>query len=66
MNAPLRNGKSLEGTRLAQESTVLSPRFYTTDFEELDKTDVSAGARAMGRADRGDAQRSKQKTLRSK
>jgi magnesium-protoporphyrin IX monomethyl ester (oxidative) cyclase len=42
MNAPLRPGASLEGTRLAQENTVLSPRFYTTDFVELDKTDVSS------------------------
>jgi len=42
MNAPLRHGVSLETTRIAQEDTVLSPRFYTTDFEELDKTDVSS------------------------
>ena len=42
MNAPLRPGASLEDTRLAQENTLLSPRFYTTDFVELDKTDISA------------------------
>jgi magnesium-protoporphyrin IX monomethyl ester (oxidative) cyclase len=42
MNAPLRPGASLEGTRMAQESTILSPRFYTTDFVELDKTDVES------------------------
>ncbi len=42
MNAPLRPGISLDATRVAQESTVLSPRFYTTDFDELDRTDVSA------------------------
>ena len=42
MNAPLRHGVSLEATRVAQEDTVLSPRFYTTDFDELDKTDVSS------------------------
>ncbi len=31
-----------ESTRLAQESTVLSPRFYTTDFSEIDRMDVSS------------------------
>lgn len=31
-----------ETTRLAQTTTTLSPRFYTTDYEELDRTDVSA------------------------
>jgi magnesium-protoporphyrin IX monomethyl ester (oxidative) cyclase len=40
MNAPIRSGISAEATQLARESTVLSPRFYTTDFEELDRTDV--------------------------
>lgn len=29
-----------ESTKAAQETTFLSPRFYTTDFEELDRTDV--------------------------
>ncbi len=29
-----------ESTKSAQQTTFLSPRFYTTDFEELDRTDV--------------------------
>jgi magnesium-protoporphyrin IX monomethyl ester (oxidative) cyclase len=41
MNAPLRHNVSIEATRVAQENTLLSPRFYTTDFAELDRTDVS-------------------------
>lgn len=41
MNAPLRQNISIEATRVAQENTLLSPRFYTTDFDELDRTDVS-------------------------
>ena len=42
MNAPARAKTLNESTRLAQENTVLSPRFYTTDFAEMDRTNVES------------------------
>ena len=31
---------TFDATREAQQDTLLSPRFYTTDFAELDRTDI--------------------------
>lgn len=35
-------GAPNESTRQAQEDSLLAPRFYTTDFDELDRLDVSS------------------------
>ncbi len=40
MNAPVPKLPINESTKAAQETTFLSPRFYTTDFVELDRTNV--------------------------
>jgi magnesium-protoporphyrin IX monomethyl ester (oxidative) cyclase len=41
MSASLNADAPFDATRVAQQDTALSPRFYTTDFDELDKTDVA-------------------------
>lgn len=38
---PVDLSKQNETTKMATETTLLDPRFYTTDFDKLDKTDIS-------------------------
>ena len=42
MNVPAGESRVNETTRTAQRTTALSPRFYTTDFDKLDRTNVEA------------------------
>ena len=41
MNAHTDVAAQNETTRMAHETTMLAPRFYTTDFDEMDRLDVS-------------------------
>ncbi len=54
---------AFDTTAMATETTLLNPRFYTTDFDEMDAIDVSPCAQGLGCASGRDEGRPEQGPL---